>query len=91
MTDISRAIPAARRELLEALKQRGEAGVETIASDLGYTASAVRSLLVSLTADGLVEWRTARQARGRPAHLFRLTGSGERLFPQIYARVLCVR
>jgi predicted ArsR family transcriptional regulator len=88
MPDVTRAIPAARRDLLEALKQRGEAGVETLASELGYSASAVRSLLVALTADGLVEWAAAKQARGRPAHLFRLTDSGERLFPQAYAHVL---
>lgn len=88
MSQVTRAIPAARRDLLEALMRRVESGVEALASDLGYSASAVRSLLVALTADGLVSWTAARQPRGRPAHLFRLTDSGERLFPQAYSRAL---
>ncbi len=86
--DALKVVPAARREMLEGLKRAGEATVETLATQHGYSPSAVRSLLVSLTADGLVEWRSSRQSRGRPAHLFRLTPAAERLFPQVYDRAL---
>jgi len=72
------------RELVQALKQAGEAGAEDLAANLGITASAVRQQLDGLAADGLVTHRPQPRGRGRPTHLYRLTRAAEPLFPKAY-------
>lgn len=78
------AMPATRRAILLALKKRGEAGVEDLASALGITVSAVRQHLAGLVASGFVAFRTAKGGPGRPRHVYRLSGAAEGLFPRRY-------
>jgi DeoR family suf operon transcriptional repressor len=78
-------VPAPRRRLLVALKRRGEASVEDLASALGVTVSAVRQQLAGLRADGLVTHRTRPNGAGRPRHLHSLTAAAEAFFPRTYA------
>jgi DeoR family suf operon transcriptional repressor len=78
-------IPAARREVLRLLKQRGEARAAELAEALGVTVGAVRQQLAGLTEDGLVTHRAVRGGPGRPKHTYALTARAEGLFPRAYA------
>jgi predicted ArsR family transcriptional regulator len=73
--------------LLQALKQSGEATTEQLARDTYLSAGAVRQHLLALEAQGLVSYVRVREGPGRPRHVFRLTGRGEQIFPQLYAHV----
>ena len=78
-------LPASRRQILEALKRRGELGTEELAGHLGLTASGVRQHLAGLGADGLVAHRTVREGPGRPRHCYHLTPAADSLFPRAYS------
>ena len=71
-------------ELVQALKQAGEATAEELAGGLGVTVSAVRQQLDALQAEGLVTFREERGTRGRPKHHYRLTRDAEGFFPKSY-------
>ncbi|HEV7885974.1 MAG TPA: ArsR family transcriptional regulator [Acidimicrobiales bacterium] len=73
-----------RDGILAALKRRGEARAEELASSLGVTVSALRQHLVSLTGEGLVGHREVRSGPGRPKHFYSLTAAAEALFPKTY-------
>ena len=77
--------PGSKREILEALKKRGEMGAEELATQLGLTASGVRQHLSGLTADGLVDHRSVREGPGRPRHCYHLTSAADSLFPRAYS------
>jgi len=77
--------PASRREILQALKKRGEMGAEELAAQLGLTTSGVRQHLAGLTADGLVDHRSVREGPGRPRHCYHLTTAADSLFPRAYS------
>ena len=81
-------LPTARRALLTALKREGEAKADDLAAALGITVSAVRQHLTGLSAAGLVEHREVRMGAGRPRHLYRLSATGDSLFPRAYAAVV---
>lgn len=81
------SLPATRRTILLAIKSRGEAGAEDLASDLGVTVSAMRQHLASLASDGLVEHEQVRDGRGRPRHLYHLTERADALFPRTYPEI----
>ena len=81
------SLRATRREVLVALKKRGEANVEQLASALGITVSGVRQHLAGLTAAGLVAHRSVREGPGRPRHLYRLSTGAEALFPKFYSEL----
>jgi DeoR family transcriptional regulator, suf operon transcriptional repressor len=81
------SLPATRREILIALKKRGEAGVEDLADALGITVSAVRQHLTGLAAAGFVAHRAVKGRPGRPRHLHRLSTGAEALFPKYYSEL----
>jgi predicted ArsR family transcriptional regulator len=72
------------REVVLALKKRGEARANEIAEALGITPSAVRQHLSALRADGLVAYRKIHAGPGRPKFAYFLTEPAEALFPKTY-------
>jgi DeoR family suf operon transcriptional repressor len=76
-----------RRELLIALKKRGEASVEDLAQVLEITVSAVRQHLTGLAGAGFVAHRAVTKGPGRPRHLYRLSAGAEALFPKYYSEL----
>ena len=72
------------REVVLALKKRGEARASEIAAALGITPSGVRQHLNALRADGLVAYRTIHAGPGRPKFAYFLTEPAEALFPKTY-------
>jgi DeoR family suf operon transcriptional repressor len=81
-------LPTTRRALLDALKRRGEARADELATTLGITVSAVRQHLAALHGDGLVTHTEVRAGPGRPHHKYRLSELGDNLFPRRYAQVV---
>ena len=81
------ALPATKRELLNALKRNGSMAVEDLAAHTELTLSAVRQQLTSLQRDGLVETTHLRQGRGRPRLLYALTQAADSLYPRAYAEL----
>ena len=67
----------AQRQVLLAVKRRGEASAEALAEDLGITGSGVRQHLAALKSGGLVACRQARGRPGRPANLYHSTELAE--------------
>jgi DeoR family suf operon transcriptional repressor len=80
-------LPSTRREILIALKKRGEASVEDLAGSLGITASAVRQHLTGLASAGFVTHRAVKGVPGRPRHFYRLSAGAEALFPKYYSEL----
>jgi DeoR family suf operon transcriptional repressor len=81
------SMAAGRQAVLMALKRRGDARVEELATDLEITVSAMRQHLASLAGDGLVDHTESRDGRGRPRHVYFLTERGDALFPRNYAEI----
>jgi DeoR family suf operon transcriptional repressor len=81
------ALPATRREILIALKKRGEATVDDLAAALDVTPSAIRQHLAGLAASGFVVHRAEKGKPGRPRHLHRLSSGAEALFPKYYSEL----
>jgi DeoR family suf operon transcriptional repressor len=73
-------LSSAQRQVLIAVKRRGEASADDVAEMLGITASAVRQHLTTLRTGGLVACRQVRGRPGRPADLYHSTELGESLF-----------
>jgi len=67
----------AQRQVLIAIKRRGEASAEALAEDLGITGSGVRQHLATLKSGGMVACRQARGRPGRPANLYHSTELAE--------------
>ncbi|MCU1451772.1 MAG: putative transcriptional regulator [Acidimicrobiales bacterium] len=80
-------LPQTRREVLQALKKRGELSADALAAQLGLTTSGVRQHLVGLTSDGLVAHRQVREGPGRPRHCYHLTPAADALFPRAYSEL----
>jgi DeoR family suf operon transcriptional repressor len=80
-------LPATRRSLLSALKKRGDLRADELATELGITVSAVRQHLTGLAADGLVTYDQLRDGPGRPKHVYRLSETGDLLFPRAYGEL----
>jgi DeoR family transcriptional regulator, suf operon transcriptional repressor len=76
MTGLSRA----QREVLTAVKRRGEASADEVAEMLGITPSAVRQHLAILRTGGFVAARQERGRPGRPVEVYHSTELGESLF-----------
>jgi predicted ArsR family transcriptional regulator len=71
------------------LLRRSRHTISELAAPLGITDNAVRTHISALQRDGLVSQSGVRRdMRGKPAHVFELTASGEELFPKAYAAVL---
>jgi DeoR family suf operon transcriptional repressor len=80
-------LPPARRAVLIALRKRGEARADDLASELGITASAARQQLAPLSAAGLLEHRDVRGGPGRPRRVYRLSAAADALFPKAYGEL----
>ena len=86
MRDVTSAPPAlaglspAQRQVLVALKRRGEATAEDLAEDLGITPSGVRQHLAALKSSGLISSRQVRGRPGRPADIYHSTDLAEAHF-----------
>jgi predicted ArsR family transcriptional regulator len=59
--------------------------VKAVANFCGLTAMAVRRHLLHLSADRLIQSKTERRPRGRPAKVYSLTEAGDAQFPRDYA------
>ena len=81
------SLPATRREILIALRKRGEASVEDLAGSVGITVSGVRQHLTGLAATGFVTHRGVKSGPGRPRHLYSLSAGAEALFPKYYSEL----
>src|SRR5918912_4247407 len=86
-TSLTGELAPARRELLLALRKRGEARVDELAAALGVTASAVRQQLRALVASELVAFRDEIAGPGRPRRVYRLAPAAEALFPRTYGEL----
>lgn len=80
-----RSLPEGRRRIVSALKRQGELDAEAIAQTVTMTPSGVRQHMAALTRDDLVTFRTEAAGPGRPRYLYRLTDTGDALFPRRYA------
>lgn len=76
-----------RRSIVYELKRRGKATADELADTLGLTVSAVRQHLLGLAKDGLVDYQSVADGRGRPRHLHHLTTRGHGLFPAAYGEL----
>lgn len=79
-----RHLTATRREILHALKKRGELTATELAECLGMTSVAVRHQLTHLQAADLVEQRVARRPVGRPVAVYVLSPLADEMFPKRY-------
>jgi predicted ArsR family transcriptional regulator len=71
-----------KRRILDILKMRGPSTAATLAAALDVTNVAVRQHLATLESEGLVrQEQTEARGRGRPALLWSLTATADRLFP----------
>ena len=73
-------VSPSQRHVLEALKRRGEATADELASCLEISSSAVRQHLGALRSAGFVASRQERGHAGRPADRYHATALTERLF-----------
>ncbi len=72
-------LSSAQRQILIAVKRRGEASADELAEVLAITPSAVRQHLATLKSAGFVASRQMRGRPGRPADLYHATDLGETL------------
>jgi predicted ArsR family transcriptional regulator len=70
--------------LLKTLQRHGRLSLKELQEALGVTANAVRHQLTALLAEGYVQQELERNGRGRPRHIYSLTGGGRTLFPHHY-------
>jgi predicted ArsR family transcriptional regulator len=77
-------VPATRRRILIALKERGGMTADELAEALGISAVAVRRHLTNLERDRLVDHEQAQRGMGRPSYVYRLTETAHQIFPHNY-------
>lgn len=70
------------------LKAEAGATAAELAEELGCSLNAVRHHLKELEAEGVVAYDRTPKGVGAPAHTYRLTEMGHRLFPDRYARTV---
>lgn len=78
-----------RQEILDILKEEGQATVEDLAQRLDLTPMTIRHHLNVLQAQSLVEASKVRRSQkvGRPRLVYTLTEEADQLFPQNYANL----
>lgn len=79
--------PTQRRLLEVLLHTPGGASVEHLTRELGITHNAVRTHLIALQRDGVIERLGQQRTGGRPEHLFVLTPAGRETFPRRYREI----
>src|SRR6476661_8664794 len=80
-------LPAGRRDVLYAVRRRGEATAEQIAEQLGMTTSGARQHLTALVAADLAAAADAAAdtpRRGRPTLVYSATAAADDYFPKAY-------
>jgi predicted ArsR family transcriptional regulator len=80
-------LQATRQEILDYLRRHGQATVKELAPHLGLTSTGIRQHLTVLERDGYVEAREERGRVGRPALVYRLTSTGDAVFPKQYGEL----
>jgi len=82
------SLASSQSKILERLKKRGPQSVRILASQLKMTTMGVRQHLADLQIKGLIKQTDeARQTRGRPVHLWKLTAKGHQQFPNSHEQV----
>jgi predicted ArsR family transcriptional regulator len=76
-----------RRAIINLLKQEGTMDSQELASRLNISAMAVRQHLYALEQEKLVTYQEQSRPMGRPAKLWQLTSTANRLFPDSYAEL----
>jgi DeoR family suf operon transcriptional repressor len=80
-------LPTTRRAILNLIKRQGPLDAVAVAKELALTPAAVRLQLSRLEEDGLLahtDETPSRAGRGRPRHVYELTGAAEALYPKRY-------
>src|SRR5215210_7635105 len=77
-----------RGNVLVHLKHERRLTARDLAARLGVSLNAVRHHLKELEAEGLVEYEREHRGVGAPAFAYRLSSSGEALFPRRYEETL---
>src|SRR5688572_1885865 len=83
-------LPEGRRNVLYAVRRRGEATAEQVAESLDMTVSGARQHLSALVEAGLAEAGEADQPtgrRGRRTLVYAVTAEGDALFPKAYGEL----
>ena len=76
-----------RRAIVHLLKQEGGLDAQALAARLQLSAMAVRQHLYALQDEHLVTYHEVPRPVGRPAKLWQLTPTADRLFPEAYAEL----
>lgn len=77
-----------QQQILQRLKMRGPQSVKILAKQLEMTTMGARQHLADLLTKGYVsQTQEARQNRGRPVHLWKLSKSGHLHFPNSHAQI----
>ena len=77
-----------RGEILLELKKAQPLTAKKLGAFFGVSANAVRRHLKELEAEGLVLYQREQRGTGAPTYMYRLSESGEALFPTQYGEVL---
>jgi iron-sulfur cluster biosynthesis transcriptional regulator SufR len=77
-------MPATRRRILIALKERGGMTADELAEKLDISSVAVRRHLTNLERDRLVDHEQVQRGMGRPSYVYRLTEAAHQIFPHNY-------
>lgn len=77
-----------RAQVLLEIKKSQPVTAKALAAVFGVSPNAVRRHLKELEGDGLIRFGRERHAMGAPAFAYRLTDSGEALFPNGYRETL---
>jgi DeoR family transcriptional regulator, suf operon transcriptional repressor len=83
------SLPEGRRNVLYAVRRRGEATAEQVAERLDMTVSGARQHLSALVEAGLVEATESASTgrRGRRSLVYAVTPAGDALFPKAYGEL----
>jgi predicted ArsR family transcriptional regulator len=76
-----------RRAIVHLLKQEEALDAQTLAARLHLSAMAVRQHLYALQDEHLVTYQEVPRPVGRPAKMWQLTPTADRLFPEAYAEL----
>lgn len=88
MAEVPLPLTEARRDVLYALRRRGECTVDDLAATMGMTVSGARQHLNALAdADLVVTRREVAEGRGRPRLLYRVAAAADGLFPKAYGEL----
>jgi len=73
-----------RQRIVDLLRLKGGHTIESLCAALGLSRTAVKSHLMALRADGLVERRGLQAGSRRPSNVYELTSAADQLFPKAY-------